>query len=159
MHSQNSGNIATSGALHAKAWAEGCELIDLQLSPLGLRAIETLGLGLGNVVLDIGCGAGQTLLQLAERVGPGGQVIGVDIAPQLLEIARHTTARLSQVRLIAADAQSLDLPTASADAVFSRFGVMAFNDPVDAFTNFHRILRPSGTLAFSCWRQVSPSYC
>jgi SAM-dependent methyltransferase len=154
MISEVSGNASTSGSLHARAWAEGYELIDLQLSPLGLRAIETLFLSLGNVVLDIGCGAGQTLLQLADRVGPDGQVIGVDNAPQLVEIARRRTAALSQARVIEADAQSLDLPSRSADAVFSRFGIMAFNDPVEAFTNFHRILKPAGRLAFCCWRSL-----
>jgi SAM-dependent methyltransferase len=58
------------------------------------------------------------------------------------------------VRLIQADAQSLDLPSGSAHAVFSRFGVMNFNDPVAAFANFRRILRPSGALSFSCWRSL-----
>ena len=58
------------------------------------------------------------------------------------------------MRLIQADAQFLDLPTGSADAVFSRFGVMTFNDPVAAFANFRRILRPSGALAFCCWRSL-----
>ena len=121
---------------------------------MGLTAIEALGLGSGDVVLDIGCGAGQTLLQLAEQVGTQGQVIGVDMAPLLLEIAKRRTEPLSQVRLIQADAQYLDLPSESADAVFSRFGVMTFNDPVAAFANFRRILRPSGALAFSCWRSL-----
>lgn len=144
----------TSRALAADAWAEACELIDLQLSPLGLRAIERLDLRGGEVVLDVGCGAGQTLLQLADRVGSEGQVIGVDIAPQLLEIARSRSAPLGRVRLIQADAQSLDLPTASVDAVFSRFGVMAFGDPGSAFANFHRMLRPSGRLGFTCWRSL-----
>jgi len=83
-----------------------------------------------------------------------GRVIGVDIAPQLLEIARQRTEQLGQVSLIQADAQHLDLQPQSADAVFSRFGVMAFNDPIAAFTNFRRILRPSGRLAFSCWRSL-----
>jgi SAM-dependent methyltransferase len=129
-------------------------LIDLQLSPLGLKAIEALGPGDGDIVLDIGCGAGQTLLQLAERVGTEGQVIGVDVAPLLLEIAKRRTEHLNQVSLIHADAQSFDLPSESADAVFSRFGVMAFTDPVAAFANFRRILRPGGALAFSCWRSL-----
>jgi SAM-dependent methyltransferase len=151
---QGSANISSPGLLHAKAWAEAYELIDLQLSPLGLRAIEALGLGSGDIVLDIGCGTGQTLLQLAEQVGTEGQVIGVDVAPLLLEIAKRRTEPLSQVRLIQADAQSLDLPAQSTDAVFSRFGVMTFNDPVAAFANFRRILRPSGALAFSCWRSL-----
>jgi SAM-dependent methyltransferase len=81
-------------------------------------------------------------------------VIGVDVAPLLLDIAKRRTGPLTQVRLIQADAQSLDLPSASTDAVFSRFGVMTFNDPVAAFANFRRILRPSGALAFSCWRSL-----
>jgi len=125
MLGQGSANISSPGLPRAKAWAEAYELIDLQLSSLGLRAIEALGLGSGDSVLDIGCGAGQTLLQLAERVGTEGQVIGVDVAPLLLETAKRRTEPLRHVRLIQADAQSLDLPAESADAVFSRFGVMA----------------------------------
>ncbi|ACM30555.1 methyltransferase [Agrobacterium sp. B131/95] len=154
MPDQGSADISSPAFLHAKAWAEAYELIDLQLSPLGLRAIETLDLGAGDIILDIGCGAGQTLLQLAERVGAEGRVIGVDVAPLLLEIASRRTEPLSQVRLIQADAQSLDLSSESTDAVFSRFGVMSFDDPVAAFANFRRILRPSGTLAFTCWRSL-----
>jgi SAM-dependent methyltransferase len=154
MLGQGSASISSPAVLHARAWAEAYELIDLQLSPLGLRVIEVLSLCSGDIVLDIGCGAGQTLLQLAERVGIEGQVIGVDVAPLLLEIAKRRTEPLSQVRLIQADAQSLDLPSESTDAVFSRFGVMTFNDPVAAFANFRRILRPSGALAFACWRSL-----
>ena len=154
MLGQGSTDIPPKGLLHAKAWAEAYELIDLQLSPLGLKTIEALDLGSGDIVLDIGCGTGQTLLQLAERVGAKGQVIGVEVAPLLLDIAKRRTDPLSQVRLIPADAQFLDLPSETVDTVFSRFGVMSFNDPVAAFANFHRILKPSGTLAFSCWRSL-----
>ena len=64
------------------------------------------------------------------------------MAPLLLAIVERRTEPLSQVRLIQADAQYLDLPSESADAVFSRFGVMTFKDPVAAFANFRRILRP-----------------
>ncbi len=154
MLGESSAKISSPAFRHAEAWADAYPLIDRQLSPLGLRAIEALGLGSGDIVLDIGCGAGQTLLQLAEKVGADGRVIGVDIAPQLLEIAKQRTDSLSQVSLIQADAQHLDFPSTSADAVFSRFGVMAFNDPITAFANFRRILRPSGGLAFCCWRSL-----
>lgn len=154
MRTQDPANVSSPGFLHAKAWAEAYELIDLQLSPLGLKPIEALGLDLRDVVLDVGCGTGQTLLQLAERVGAEGQVIGVDVSPLLLEIAKQRTEPLGQVRLIRADAQFLDLPFECVDAVFSRFGVMSFSDPVAAFANFRRILKPSGALAFSCWRSL-----
>jgi protein-L-isoaspartate O-methyltransferase len=58
MSDQGATNVSSPGILHAKAWAEAYELIDLQLSPLGLKAIEALSLGAGDIVLDIGCGAG-----------------------------------------------------------------------------------------------------
>ncbi len=147
--------VGTSRRLAAAAWAEAWERIDLQLSPLGGEAIEALDPGRGAVVLDIGCGAGQTLLQLAERVGRAGRVIGVDLAPELLDVARRRVAGLDNVRLLEGDAQTLELPSASVDAVFSRFGVMAFDDPVEAFRNFRRILRPTGKLAFCCWRSLA----
>jgi len=139
---------------YATAWAEVSELIDLQLSPLGLNAIAALSPAPGEVILDIGCGAGQTVVQLADRVGPQGRVIGVDIAPLLLGIARERAAGLVQASLVEADAQSLALPDRSADAIFSRFGVMAFADPAAAFANFSRMLKPSGRLAFVCWRSL-----
>jgi SAM-dependent methyltransferase len=140
--------------LYEKAWAESYELTDLQLSPLGQHAIEALGLRLGDVVLDIGCGTGQTLLQLAERVGADGRVIGVDVASSLLKLAKQRAERLNQVSLVQADATVLEMPSDSADAVFSRFGVMAFDDAIAAFTNFAGILKPAGRLAFTCWRSL-----
>ena len=147
-------DISSSSQRHAEAWASAWQSIDAQLSPLGLKAIEALKLNAGDVVLDIGCGTGQTLLQLSEHVGSTGRVIGVDIAKQLLEVAKQRTARLPQVALIEADAQTLSLGAASVDAVFSRFGVMAFADPVQAFANFRRMLKPRGSLAFCCWRSL-----
>lgn len=155
MPRQSSADAPSLASLHEKAWAQIYELIDLQLSPLGLRTIEALSLRLGDSALDVGCGAGQTLLQLAERVGTGGRVIGVDVAPLLLEIAKRRIGSLGQVRLIEADAQSLDLPPGGMNAVFSRFGVMSFADPVAAFSNFRGILKSSGMIAFCCWRSLA----
>lgn len=109
----------------------------------------------GEVILDVGCGAGQTVLQLAERVGAEGRVIGVDIAPALLDLARTRTASLPQVWFAEADAQTHDLPSEVFDAVYSRFGVMAFADPVAAFINLRRMLKPLGRLAFVCWRSLA----
>jgi SAM-dependent methyltransferase len=141
-------------ALAAEAWAEVSVPLDLQLSPLGLRAMAALEVAQGETILDVGCGAGQTLLQLAERVGPGGRVIGVDIAPSLVELARRRAADFEHVRLLTDDAETFDLPSGSLDAVFSRFGVMAFANPVAAFSNLRRMLRPKGRLAFVCWRAL-----
>ena len=102
----------------------------------------------------MGCGAGQSVLQFADRVGPRGRVTGVDIAPPLLEVARRRAVGRSQVDFIECDALRLALPERSIDCVFSRFGVMAFQDPVAAFSNFRRMMKPSGRLAFVCWRAL-----
>src|SRR3954469_24341269 len=107
--------------LAAAAWAEVREPLDRQLSPLGLRAMDALSPRTGEVVVDIGCGAGQTVLQLAERVAPHGHVIGVDIAPRLLDVARERARALDNVSFLEADAARLDLPAGSIDGVFSRF--------------------------------------
>lgn len=128
---------------------------DRQLSPFGLAAIDALAPVPGETILDIGCGAGQSVLQLAERVGPDGQVVGVDIAAPLLALARQRATGFGQVRVIEANVASLDLPDACADAMFSRFGVMRFADRVAAFAHFHRLLKPSGRLAFVCWRSLA----
>jgi ubiquinone/menaquinone biosynthesis C-methylase UbiE len=141
--------------LAGKAWAEVADLLDLQLSPLGLRAIEALSPQIGEAILDVGCGAGQSVLQLADRVGPRGRVTGVDIAPPLLEVARRRAVGRSQVDFIECDALGLALPERSMDCVFSRFGVMGFRDSVAAFSNFRRMMRPAGRLAFVCWRSLN----
>lgn len=145
----------TRAALAAQAWADLAGLIDLQLSPLGLAAMDALSPRLGETILDIGCGTGQTVVQLAQRVGAGGRVIGVDIAPGLLAIARERAAGLPQASFIAGDATDLALPPHSVDGLFSRFGVMAFADPAAAFANLRGLLRPGGRLAFICWRSLA----
>ena len=148
------GDVASPATRAARAWGEVYELLDLQLSPLGLRAIEALEARAGDGVIDVGCGAGQSSLQLAERVGVEGRVIGVDRAGQLLGIARQRGVGLHQLSWLRADAERLGLRDRSADRIFSRLGVMAFANPVGAFTVFRRILRPGGRLAFVCWRAL-----
>ncbi len=137
------------------ARAEVQPLLDRQLSPLGLRAIAALKPTLGERILDVGCGAGQTIPQLAEIVGPTGQVVGVDISSRLLKIARERSAGLSNVGFIEGDAQTHAFPPGSFDAMFSRFGVMAFADPTAAFANLRGALRRGGRLAFVCWRSLA----
>jgi len=70
----------------------------------------------------------------------------------MLARARERAAGLPQVSFLQADAQTAELPRAHFDAVFSRFGVMFFESPVDAFRNLRGALRPGGRLAFVCWR-------
>lgn len=90
-----------------------------------------------------------------DRVGPTGRVIGVDLAPRVLAIARARTGHLSQVTLLQEDAAGLMLPDQSVDGIFSRFGTMFFADPIMAFANMHRMLRRGGKIGFVCWRSLN----
>ena len=138
-----------------RTWAELNALLDRQLNGVGLKVIETLAPREGERVLDVGCGAGVTSLQIAERVGARGQVVGIDISGPLLDVARARAAGDGNVQLIEADAQTHPFEAETFDAVFSRFGVMFFEDPEAAFRNLARALRPGGRLAFACWRPLA----
>jgi SAM-dependent methyltransferase len=136
-----------------QTWAEMQEGLDRQLAPLGRAALTALAPRRGERILDIGCGAGQTTLELAAAVGPEGSVVGVDISRPLLDVARRRPAPLG-VNFLEADAQTHAFPPGGFDAAFSRFGVMFFADPAAAFANIRRALRPGGRLAFICWRPL-----
>jgi len=133
-------------------WAELQGPLDRQLAPLGHVAMAALKPRPGEHLLDIGCGAGETSLELAAAVAPGGQVTGLDISGILLEVARRRAEGVAEVSFVEADAQTWRFRTGAFDAVFSRFGVMFFADPVAAFRNIFRALKPGGRLAFVCWR-------
>lgn len=137
-----------------KVRAEIADLLDLQLSPLGLAVMDRLAPAIAQTVLDVGCGAGQTLVQLAERVGETGQVCGVDIGAVSLAKAKSRTTHLPQVKLFNDDAATLKLADASLDGIYSRFGVMFFAEPAEAFSNFRRMLRLGGRIGFVCWRSL-----
>ena len=137
-------------------WVAYQERLDRQIGPHGERALAALAAAPGERILDIGCGCGDSSLALAERVTPGGRVLGLDLSEPMLARARERAAAagLSNVSFRAADAQTDALEPAGFDAAFSRFGVMFFADPVAAFRNVRGALRPGGRLAFVCWRPV-----
>ena len=128
------------------------------LQPLGESVIDTLAPQPGEHVLDIGCGCGHTSLSLADRVGAEGSVTGVDISAPMLAVANHLAGERTSIQFVEADAQTHAFEPERYDVVFSRFGVMFFEDPVAAFANIRSALRTSGRLAFCCWqpRAVNP---
>lgn len=136
------------------AWAEVRDLLELQLAPLGRPAIAALGARPGETVLDIGCGGGTTVLDLARAIAPDGSVVGIDLSEAVLAHAMQAATGHKRVRLLHGDAQAFPFEPAVFDAAFSRFGVMFFADPVAAFVNIRRSLKPHGRLAFVCWRAL-----
>jgi SAM-dependent methyltransferase len=137
-----------------ETWVERQAQLDRQLAILGSEAQRVLAPAAGERVLDIGCGCGDTTLQLAERVGPSGAVVGVDISRPMLEVARRrpTPESAATPTFRELDAQTADLGRGAFDAAFSRFGVMFFADPPAAFANIRAALKRGGRLAFVCWR-------
>lgn len=127
---------------------------DAQLKPLGDLALAELVAKKGEHIIDMGCGAAQTCLQLAKAVGPNGLVLGIDRSPVLSRFAVERTQTVSQIKIVNADIIEHSLERRSYDALYSRFGVMAFEDPVPTFSNLRGALKHNGRLAFVCWRRL-----
>lgn len=122
----------------------------------GQEAIAAAVLELGEYVLDIGCGWGNTSFEIAWAVGPFGGVKGIDISDIILNqtLDRERSAIRYNVDFECADAQSYSFEQKSFDVVYSRFGVMFFNNPVEAFKNIRNALKPSGRMSFICWQPI-----
>lgn len=135
-----------------RQWVLHQRRLDRMLADFGEVAMNAAAPGPGHRVLDVGCGAGTTTLALGRRVAPGGSVTGVDISPPLIQLARSRPTGGSRVEFLLDDASRAPFEPGSFDRVFSRFGVMFFDDPTAAFGHLRRALRPGGRLAFLCWR-------
>lgn len=112
-------------------------------------------------ILDIGCGPGVSTVELARRSGPHARVTGIDVSAQMLRHARDRARAVweqgelapGNIVLRVADAERDDLGTGH-DVVFSRFGVMFFDDPATGFANLARALRPDGWLSIVAWARA-----
>jgi arsenite methyltransferase len=102
----------------------------------------------GEMVLDIGCGAGMDLLLAARRIGPSGRAIGIDMTEAMRESARRSAAAagLANVEVRKADATALPLPDASVDVVISNGVLNLVPEKEKAFLEIRRVLRPGGRL-------------
>jgi SAM-dependent methyltransferase len=155
--SPNVDQITYWNATAADTWVSFQQRLDAQLGPLGAKALGKLAPKRGEKILDIGCGSGHTTRDLARQVGPSGHVVAVDISKPMLDVGAReaAAAHLRNIALIEADAQTYHFKPASFDALFSRFGIMFFIDPVAAFANLSKALKPGGRLAFVCWRKLA----
>lgn len=141
-----------------KRWAQEDSTMARLLRPISAALLDHARVEGCDSALDIGCGGGSQSLLLAERLGPSAAVLGVDISGPMLEVARGKSANadqgMAQVSFVQADAATHNFEPHSFDLLFSRFGVMFFDDPVDAFTHLRSALRPQARLAFCCWQAL-----
>jgi ubiquinone/menaquinone biosynthesis C-methylase UbiE len=153
MATDNSEQIADWNGVMGRQWAARQREIDSSISPFGDAALKTAAPVPGEHVIDIGCGCGDTSIALAQQVGVAGSVLGVDISAPMLEVARTRAAslQLPHLEFREADASTASLPARN-DLLYSRFGVMFFDQPVPALAHARQALRNGGRLVFVCWR-------
>jgi len=115
----------------------------------------------GDKVLDIGCGYGETCLEIGRMVTDSGEVIGLDCTESFLQTAEQEKSKsgATNVRFELGDAQNHPLPQDYFDVVFSRFGVMFFQSVVMAMRNAHKTLRKDGKLCMIVWRTIKDNPC
>ena len=137
-------------------WAAHADRYEATGTRYGEALLRAAAVRSGDRVLDIGCGTGSSTRELA-RLAASGSVLGVDLSTKMLQHARAMAERegLTNVTFEQADAQVHPFPDKAFDVAVSSFGAMFFADPVTAFANVRRSLRPGGRLAIVSWREIS----
>lgn len=141
-----------------RRWAQEDDTMAHLLRPISEALIAYAKLDGCRNALDIGCGGGSQSVMLADELGEGAHVTGVDISQPMLAVARDKVATPGYGRatmdFVQADAATYDFTPDTFDLIFSRFGVMFFDDPESAFANIRTALKPGGRVVFCCWQPV-----
>ncbi len=119
------------------------------------KVFPSLEVGEGDTVVDVGCGFGDTAIQLAQRVGTTGSVLGIDCCSAFLEMGRAdaTAAGVDNITFVEGDAQSYAFEPVH-DFCFARFGTQFFENPVVGLKNMRTSLRPGGVMTMIVWRTI-----
>jgi len=152
----NDEQIAYWNGEAGQRWAQEDETMARLLRPVSEALLAHADVGACSSAIDVGCGGGSQSMMLAAALPAGARVLGVDISEPMLEVARSRTvpAGSASVDFLCADASAHAFARDSFDLLFSRFGVMFFDDPAAAFGNLHGAMRGDGKLAFACWQPL-----
>lgn len=137
----------------ASGWSHQRGRWSRDTAPVSFRMVELADPQPGQTVLELACGAADTGLLAAELVRPHGRAILTDAAEGMLSLARERARELdiAGVELQPMDAEWIDLPTATVDAVLCRWGFMLLADPVASLRECRRVLRPGGRVVLAAW--------
>jgi SAM-dependent methyltransferase len=152
-HEDNADQIAYWNGANGQRWTDRQAEQDVLLAPVSKALIDRAAARAGERIIDVGCGCGSTSIALAALVAPTGSVLGIDISGPMLARARELAPKGAAVDFVQADATVYPFDPQSFDLLVSRFGVMFFAEPALSFANLRKALRPSGRVAFACWRE------
>jgi SAM-dependent methyltransferase len=137
-------------------WAANADRYERASARMWERFLSAVRIASDAAVLDIGCGTGRSTRSIA-KLAADGSLLGVDLSARMLELARERAAAagVTNVRFEQADAQVHPFEAGAFDLAVSSFGCMFFADPVAAYRNIARALRPDGRLALLAWREMA----
>jgi ubiquinone/menaquinone biosynthesis C-methylase UbiE len=137
-----------------RKWVEEDDSMNERLSILTKELFLRSNIKRDDKILDIGCGGGQTTFDASEMVGENGYVVGADISKILLDLAKSKYANTKNLEFKYCDVQNYEFRENSFNKVISRFGVMFFENPIEAFKNIYNSIQEGGSLNFVCWTNV-----
>jgi len=137
-------------------WHKIAEKFDMWLpyiKPVGDKLLEALNAQPGDKILDVASGTGEPALTLARQMGDAVDIIGVDAAEGMIDVAQAKVDKEARnnIRFLTMPAESLEFPENEFDKILCRFGVMLFNDPQAGAKEMCRVLKPGGSFALAVW--------
>jgi SAM-dependent methyltransferase len=153
---RNADQASTWNGDEGEDWAVRADRYDAVGAPFDPPLLAAARITSADRVLDVGCGAGVST-RAAAGMAPAGHATGIDLSAPLLAEARRRSraAGLANTTFVEGDAQVHPFEPEAYDVVISRFGAMFFGDPVAAFANTARALRPGGRLAVVSWQELA----
>ena len=135
-------------------WVKNEDSLNERLSILTNELFLRAKMKASDKVLDIGCGGGDTTFRVSKLLADGGHVVGADISKTLLDHAKSKFSDIDTMTFVHCDAQNFPFDENYFDKVISRFGVMFFESPSEAFKNIRASMQTTGSLNFVCWTNM-----
>ena len=154
---QNIINVEQSEYWNEKSgpkWVKNEDALNERLSILTNELFFRAKIKASDKVLDIGCGGGDTTFRVSKLLVDAGHVVGADISKTLLNHAKSKFSDIDTMTFVHCDAQNFSFDENYFDKVISRFGVMFFESPSEAFKNIFGSMRTNGSLNFVCWTNM-----